>query len=340
MSGAELNKRRISPADLALDHRERLVEEAAERLSQEALGRWLVSIGEPPPQGLLETYHSLRRAVLAGHDTAHLSARLASLDPSPTEVAVPLFERAFFLFGIRRSGNHAVMDWLESHFEPGETVVLNSADLAPYTTHGTNYHVDFGKYADLRHQPGQRVLIVSYENLEPLLFPRSRNGRIAMQSTALILLRDLPNMAASIARSAREAPSFAYRYRLRDFPDLWCRYAHHHLSPPEGWEPLSYNEWVSSPGYRSQLQRRLSLPEIDVSRDRVSPVGGGSSFDGISLNGAARNMAVLQRWEAMQDDPLFQFLLLAEDKALELNQRLFRLALPDLQHWMRRWQSP
>lgn len=318
---------------------ERLAEEAAERLDQRELAARLEAMGETAPRGLLPTYHKLRQVLLSGNAAANPWTFREGPGTAEDANIDPLFDVAIFLFGLRRSGNHALVDWLKGHFRPEEVAFLNSADLAPFRLDGDTYSVDFGKYRNLRRRPGQRVLIVSYENLDPLLFPRSRNAGIAARSHGLILLRDLLNMAASIARSAREAPSFAYRYRLRDFPDLWCRYAHLHLAPPGGWKAISYNAWVENAAYRAHLQRSLGLPMIEVSRDHVSAIGGGSSFEGTSRDGEAAKMAVLRRWEEMQDDPMFQFLLLAEDEALDLNERLFGMEAPGRQEWLARWQN-
>ena len=331
----------VPQAARAEDDLERLVDEVANVLSPSELSSLLAALGiADVPHGLLPAYYCLRATVLAaerGVATRALRRALAGRGaPAPVE---PLFERAFFVFGLRRAGNHALSDWLAGHFAPSEVAYLNSADLARFSVHGSRYAVDFGKYRDLERAPKQRVLIVGYENLDPLLFPLVHNAGIARRADGLILLRDLVNTAASIARGARAAPSFAYRFRARDFPDLWCRYARLHLAPPAGWRPVSYNAWVADAGYRQGLQVALGLPIREVERDRVGAFGGGSSFDGTALDGRGSSMAVLTRWDGMRDDKLLQFLVLAEEEAFSLNARLFPMDVPPRDEWLRWWRA-
>lgn len=331
----------ISPQALAEDDAERLLEEACTQLTQETLNVILCAAGRAPPVGLLACYHALRKALLdpaAGRDV--VTALEAALGPSATPPLTALFEKAFFFFGLRRSGNHAVSSWIARHFDDlSQVLLLNSADPAPFEARDRQFSIDYGKYRSIEHDPAQTVLIVTYENVDPRTFPHSRNAGIARQSHTIILLRDLYNTAASIARAARSAPAFAYRYRIRDFPDLWCRYARLFTALPNDWTGISYNEWVTDPAYRRGLQRRLGLPQREVSREAVSPAGGGSSFEGTLRDGQATGMDVLSRWPEMQNDRLFQFLILAEENAPELSARIFPIKAPDRQAWLTRWKQ-
>ena len=153
----------------------------------------------------------------------------------------------------------------------------------------------------------------------------------------MILLRDLHNTAASIARSAADNPSFAHRFRILDLPHLWRRYALYHLDPPPGWLPVQFNRWVDDPSYRAGLQKELGLPAIEAPTDTVSAIGGGSSFDGTAFDGRASHMEVKDRWRAMEADRLFQFLLLAEESALDLNHSVFGNTGPDRASFLERW---
>ena len=40
--------------------------------------------------------------------------------------------------------------------------------------------------------------------------------------------------------------------------------------------------------------------------NKVPKAGGGNTFDGLSLNGKAKNLKVLERWKSMKDHPLCQ----------------------------------
>lgn len=243
----------------------------------------------------------------------------------PDVILPRVFDRAIFLFGIRRSGNHAVIEWLKGHFDQNKVLFLNNAEPSLFYTTEHHLSVDTDKYRKILIEEHQHktCLIVSYENCNPLVYPLFHNSNIAYRTDALILLRDFPNTAGSIARSARDQPAFAYRFRIRDFPELWCIYAKFILSGAPGFSPILYNDWFKSSTIRSQLSETLGLELSDLGLNRVSNFGQGSSFDGLTYDGNAQSMDVLNRWKTMIDDHLFQFLLLAEEEALPLNNRLF-----------------
>ncbi|MCC5669480.1 hypothetical protein LC653_38030 [Nostoc sp. CHAB 5784] len=234
-----------------------------------------------------------------------------------------IFDRAILLFGIRRSGNHALIEWLKGHFDPNAVLFLNSAEPSLFRTTAQDLSVDACTYGAVPIKEHQTCLIVSYENCDPRLYPLIYNSGIAHRTDALLLLRDFPNTAASITRAAHDQPAFGYRYRIRDFPALWCIYAKLIMSRAPGFYPVLYNDWFKSSDMRFHLESALGLQQSDAGLNQVSLFGQGSSFDAITYDGNAQGMDVLNRWTTMIDDPLFQFLLLAEEEALPLNDILF-----------------
>ncbi|WP_206758294.1 hypothetical protein [Calothrix anomala] len=234
-----------------------------------------------------------------------------------------IFDRAILLFGIRRSGNHALIEWLKGHFDPNAVLFLNSAEPSLFRTTASELSVDACTYGAVPIREHQTCLIVSYENCDPRLYPLVYNSGIASRTDALLLLRDFPNTAASIARAAHDQPAFGYRYRIRDFPALWCIYAKFILDGAPNFHPVLYNDWFKSIDKRFQLETTLKLRRSDAGLNRVSHFGQGSSFDAVTYDGNAQDMDVLNRWATMLEDPLFQFLLLAEEEALPLNDILF-----------------
>lgn len=250
-----------------------------------------------------------------------------------------VFDRAFFLFGLRRSGNHAVIAWLQGHFPEGSTLFLNSAEPSVFRTVGDAVQVDLDKYGKVVPSSDHKYLIVSYENCDPAAFPFAHNANIAKRSDGILLLRDYANTAASIARGVRERPAFSYRYRVRDFPALWCRYARLVIDQSLPYHTLLFNDWFKSCEYRSEFSRKLDLSPSDEGINRVSEFGGGSSFDGISHDGAARTMDLLQRWRRMYSDPIFQFLILADESALPLSDQLFGSTGLDRNSLLAQWRG-
>lgn len=284
--------------------------------------------GLPPMRAAAVFRETLGRLVRSGVVNCESLLRvIRDIEPGREPDAAPQlvrrFDRAFFIFGLRRGGNHAIAEWLKGHFGDGETLHLNSAEIGFFETDGAALRVDGADYRSVSLAGGESVLLVGYENLDFLDFPFEHNARVARRSDLVVVLRDYPNMAASIARSARERPSFVYHYRLKDLPPNWAAYARHMRERTGGFEYVKFNDWFSDAEYRRATAGRLGLEFSDRGLNVVSAYGGGSSFDGMTFDGTGQSLNVLERWREMLDDDLFNFLLLAGEENLELNEELF-----------------
>ncbi|WP_340561689.1 hypothetical protein [Streptomyces sp. GSL17-111] len=334
------------------NERERALHDLTQVLPAPELEQVLRSLGGPetrlaglPPLSaavrFVDTGLEHTRAKRLSAADVHAAAATVAAGRGQPDVPAPqpLFERAIFVFGLRRGANHAISEWLRGHFDEAEVCYLNSAEISLFETEGNTLTVDRDTYRRLPVDPGKRVLIVGYENLDPAHFPLRHNARVARRSDVVVVLRDFPNTAASIARQADDDPAFAYRYRIRDLLDLWKRYADYFARRAFGHTYIAFNSWFSDPDERRAISRRLGLDHTDEGLNRVSPYGEGSSFDGLHHDGRAQDMAVLGRWESMLDDRLFQFLLLADEEALEADQRLFGGFPHTRADLLRRWRA-
>ncbi len=333
------------------DERERAVHALIQRYQPEVLERILRALDDrettlvnlAPLTAALAfrdaVLEQARTRPLTAEDVRQLAATAAGEIPVTTSAPQPVFDRAIFVFGLRRGANHAITEWLRGHFDDAEVRYLNSAEIALFETDGDLLTIDRDKYARMRLNPAERILLVGYENLDPVVFPLDHNAQMARRSDVVVVLRDYPNMAASIARQAREDPAFAYRYHIRDLLGLWKRYARYLENHSFGYTYISFNAWFSDPLVRHQVSRALGLRHSDSGLNNVSPYGQGSSFDGLRHDGRAQEMTVLNRWESMFDDSLFQFLLLADEEALEVSQRLFGGFPYDRGELLARWRA-
>ncbi|MFG2328454.1 hypothetical protein ACGFMM_02395 [Streptomyces sp. NPDC048604] len=268
-------------------------------------------------------------AASAAHGRTHDSR------PAPE----PLFDRAIFIFGLRRGANHAISEWVRGHFDESEVRYLNSAEISLFETDGRLLTVDRDTYTRMAIEPHERTLIVGYENLDPSTFPLHHNAQVAHRSDVVVVLRDFPNTAASIARQAQSDPAWAYRYRIRDLLDLWKRYAGYLEARSFGFTYVTFNAWFNDTAERRRISEALGLEHSDRGLNTVSSFGQGSSFDGLHHDGRAQDMAVLNRWKTMLDDRLFQFMLLADEETLEINQRLFGDFPHDRAELLDRWSA-
>lgn len=227
------------------------------------------------------------------------------------------------VIGLRRSGNHAIIEWLIAAC-PGSVLFLNEAlpNVRPNRTRQREWH-----WFPAGERRARGTLVYSYEDQSLLaLTGLTRAGkRAAWTGPArarfdLLILRDPFNMLASRLQWKLESVD-----RLQQVARAWKAYAAEFLGDTDTLPhkvPVSYNRWVADEGYRHELAVRLGVEPTDAGRNKVSPLGGGSSFDGTTHDGRASEMKVLERWRHFADDPRFRALV-ADPELHELSARAF-----------------
>jgi hypothetical protein len=172
--------------------------------------------------------------------------------------------REFRVFGLRRSGNHAVIEWIARHFEHVE----HFNDVWGWDEFTFGRRVEYG---DVSRPIDCRIL--SYEDFEP-------SSEEAADPRCILLLRDFYNVAASRLESGRGIDSSRERHTkpfCRSSMEVWCHYADLFDAHRERF--ILFNEWAVSSDYRESLERRLHLGSAQhVSTLPASTIGKGSSF--------------------------------------------------------------
>jgi hypothetical protein len=198
------------------------------------------------------------------------------------------------LFGVRRSGNHALTNWLTNAVEKeqsdltplGERPPLSHAFCSPSGNvihlnelNELDFRSTFKLFLLARKKTRKcKVLLLSFEDVRPSEYPNFRR---------------LSGKEVHIKRSALEVISSRYHnlHRKANNGIGWSRQSCdayfldtlREFQRPSGsaktltWE---YNRWLNSPKYRKSF-----LQKLDLSFDLIphhSGVGGGSSFHGTS----------------------------------------------------------
>ncbi len=171
--------------------------------------------------------------------------------------------RILRVFGLRRSGNHAIIEWIAAHYRS----VLHWNDCIGWRNPQPN---NVGHYG---HKSGPYDLIIySYEDFEPSV------EELTSEST-LMILRDWPSMAASRSYSGRSGCRVRH-HRRHDRPtaEAWAAFATQCLRFPA--HTIQFNFWNSDESYRRSLEERFALPgHIPyVTTLPASGMGRGSSF--------------------------------------------------------------
>ena len=243
------------------------------------------------------------------------------------------------ILGMSRSGNHCVIDWLLrqalGHYCFLNCVEGKSNPFASARTLGeqgvlrTNIP-DFSLERERRGSFARKDWLVhSYEDafLGHAFSPwyEERHDRLVGSSARridLLILRDPLNLFASRRRAdiglAAGTTRRIWMQHARAFADGSPHLRNRTVR-------VSYNMFVRSSAYRTSIARALGLDGPDPGLSTVARCAGGSSFDGLRLDGRANEMDVADRWRRCIDEPGYRALFDAE--MIALARRIF----PDIE---------
>jgi len=240
---------------------------------------------------------------------------------------------------LRRSGSHAVVQWLLAQL-PGRGAFLDNcaAGENPYATCYLPDSVGVG--VDLA---GERAaapapkdfLLHNYEGRDlTAVFSdaaaAAHDGWVGASARRvdLLVLRDPWNNLASLLRWARgdvhpiaeatvAAAARRYRQYARELLGETRTLRHQPVF-------VSFNRWVAERGYREALAGQLGFPFTDAGIGAVArwgPTAWGDSFDGLAYDGRAGEMALAERFRWCAGDPFYRGLFDAE--LVDLAERIF-----------------
>ena len=198
--------------------------------------------------------------------------------------------------GMERSGHHALLYWLHRPL-PDPSVHIARAQ-----------HADQYKRCRWFFEPSDTpsVATISYGRDVGL----QSYTRIVEPDLIIVMVRDLRNLMAS----RMQRMGVGHELCALSKKDLWLEYAGQ-VAGTEDYFPgknvigINYNRWFVGRKYRQDIIDQInqvlgtSYPFTDADLQRVSRIGGGSSFDGNNYDGQAQKMKVLERWKKFKDHP-------------------------------------
>ncbi|MDJ0594193.1 MAG: hypothetical protein QNJ72_30160 [Pleurocapsa sp. MO_226.B13] len=181
----------------------------------------------------------------------------------------------------------------------------------------------------------KQLVIVSYEDDHPkdeFLSQLSTKCDKFLGTTEhfykIILMRDPFNLFASLIKSNLvDEDTIDHYIRLyKDYAGLvleqQTQSSTNNQNLPNEFIFISYNRWFLDSKYRQSIAEQLGFITDGETYNKVPKQGGGSTFDGLKLDGKAQDLKVLERWQSMMDHPLFQKIL--QDRELcEYSQQIF-----------------
>ncbi|MCX7567220.1 hypothetical protein OS189_12785 [Sulfitobacter sp. F26169L] len=247
---------------------------------------------------------------------------------------------ALQVFGMRRSGNHAIIDWLMRN-APGAAsggVFYNNCKFGkdPRRAYGSldvynaarevMPHVDMSDADRIAHAGPAPMVIVSYEDRMPQPFgtPQKASNRMADAdfSRQIIIYRSFLNWSASLLAKIKKNVGFGATDRMRIMGLAFATYIQglDRIAQDDDMLAICYDNWMMDEAYRAGILQRLALPVRDLSRGKVQRYGGGSSFQ--KKASSADDLDTVARDATMADDPEYQVLLWTTAHDLQFMERL------------------
>ncbi len=269
-----------------------------------------------------------------GDEFRQISLKLNKSDPEKVTN-----EKEIRVLGLRRSGNHAVINWILKQLSENH-VFINCCRTTnnPYRDvyrdqilkqnnperRGIRYeNLQWWKEESRGNLSFKECLIYSFEDQE---ISRIKNSIVdrkhdlflgkSRQRYDVIVMRDPFNLMASRIQASKSWKGDKQQFdflkvysKKLSVSDLWISYAKECLGETTYLENhkvvINYNLWFSDIEYRKRLANQLGLTFSDAGLYEVSEAGGGSSFEKRKLDGKAEKMKVLNRWEDFIENPIF-----------------------------------
>ena len=247
---------------------------------------------------------------------------------------------ALQVFGMRRSGNHAIINWLMRNAPDAASggVFYNNCKFGknPQRAYGSLDiygsartvlpHEDIGDAARIAQAGTTPMAIVSYEDRMPQPVGQPQKASNAMAdgqfTHQVIIYRSFLNWSASLLAKIKKNTGFGATDRMRIMALAFATYTQglDRIATGKGITAVCYDDWMMSEDYRADTLRALGLPTRDLSRGKVQRYGGGSSFQKKTTN--VDDLNSVARDADMADDPEYKLLLWTAAHDLRFMERL------------------
>lgn len=212
--------------------------------------------------------------------------------------------RLLLLHGMKRSGNHALVNWLLPQFE---AAFVNNLVPVGELLRGKPMPtpVSFADWRQRRREASgceATSWLVSLEDHPPSLQPFRD---IDVPCGHVVLVRDPWQLFSSRIRKAFRVQMPAYPRSndavMQRAVGLWKQHARCYLRRDGrgGAVAVLFDTWVRDREYRRAVSTALGLAFDDAGFGRVSGEGGGSSFDGTRFDGDGHRMDLANRVAAL-----------------------------------------
>lgn len=223
---------------------------------------------------------------------------------------MPINELELRVYGLMRSGNHAIIEWILSLYPGGKTCFLNNVEHGandPFVTTRKFLLSGFESPVGLQacRSNDRTLLVYSYEDRKLLQetgisfldsvfdpdFERHREDYLGQSRTRrnVLILRDPFNCFASRLKMIHDRGAKGGMKDLSEIAQNWKALATRARGIRDCGDEreivILFNDWVGKRAYRKAISQNLGGQYSEASMRRTSTFGGGSSF---MPNGKAR----------------------------------------------------
>ncbi len=219
------------------------------------------------------------------------------------------------VLGIRRTGQHAVINWILRNSGREDTVFINSCTMRRSAIRTCGQSEINGKFSGKAHRLKRAMEAYLTPEKRPLVLISYEAGYHEGELTPNFPDVDFDHEVLVTRSFVNWLPSFIRLMRLMnpksDLKALdisngivfeMMRYKEHLLAAQTSKHVVvCFDKWASSQGYRRTKLAELGLKEVDTGLGDVQRYGGGSSFSAFEM--PAGELALTARWQTMATDP-------------------------------------
>jgi hypothetical protein len=248
-----------------------------------------------------------------------------------------MFDEEVVLFGLKRSGNAAIINFFHHLGDEQEYLHDHNTNLSitPKVRHWQRKNIGlYRKYLntveqmDLRNAPEK---FVKYSKMKSEFSLKSKCDNFSEKQKNLILLRSPHNNLASLFESRLRAR----KQWIENFRFYWKQYARECLFITnylgDSKIVVLFDEWFQSEDYRRRISSLLDMDYTERTEVGINYViRMGSSFDGKEYYGRAQEMKVLDRWKVYKDNSSYREVLLGDEDMIEKTKEIFNIDLVEI----------
>jgi hypothetical protein len=254
-----------------------------------------------------------------------------SIDSARNLAARPI-DDLFLTLAHKRSGHHAIIDWILSQF----IGIRAHHNFANKRASGGILDCCDSHWASVPNGEAsgklravtinlENSLVATPEDLDLLVRRCTEAFPCVSRLWVLIVVRDSYNNFASCYQRVVVGVKPVSSWRT----EIWENHAELFLRAQDISQrgivavPIAFNQWFSDLETRQAIATALSVDTFVPALQRVSHFGSGSSFDGFSFDHRASDMRVLERWKCLCGESRVALRDAMTSKTHDLNRAIF-----------------